>query len=111
MALSTLAQAVAERFKKRIVGDFPGRILEVRVFGSMARGDATDASDLDLFVLVDAPEGSLDDPIISAACDIYREFDFPFPISPHIMSRGHFEELIRRERLLAHDILHEGISI
>jgi predicted nucleotidyltransferase len=39
---------------KRLLEDrFPGRLLDVRVFGSMARGEAHEDSDVDVLVVLD----------------------------------------------------------
>lgn len=110
-SLSPLAAQAARTFKTRAEDAGGGRILEFRVFGSMARGEAHAGSDLDIFVMVDQRDPQLDRAIIEAACSVEEELGFPFLVSPRIMARAHFEELVRRERLLARDILNDGIPL
>ncbi|MCA9791682.1 MAG: nucleotidyltransferase domain-containing protein [Candidatus Eremiobacteraeota bacterium] len=109
--LSPLAEQAARTFKARAEQVGGDRILEFRVFGSMARGEAHAGSDLDIFVMVDQRDPNLDQAIIEAACSVEEEFGFPFLVAPRIMAQAHFEELVRRERLLARDILNEGIPL
>ena len=104
-------RAALERFKRTIETAWPGRVLEMRLFGSMARGDAHEGSDLDVFVMVDERDVDLDKSIRDAAYDVTYELDLPHPISPRIMSRDHFQDLLRLERLLARAIVEEGIKL
>lgn len=47
-----VADAVTE-LKQRLERAFPGRVLEVRVFGSVARGEANEHSDVDVLAVFD----------------------------------------------------------
>jgi len=86
--------AVAERlagvgvdaaFIDRLVGAFPATPLAVVLFGSVARGEAGTASDVDLLVVFDAEA--------TITRSLYRRFDaavdlseFPHPPNPHLVS-------------------------
>jgi uncharacterized protein len=97
--------AYAERLR-RVFGD---RLRDVRLFGSYARGEADEDSDVDVLVLVD---GLTDLEIGTAAGEAAPVIlDYKLPIAPLPMSTERFEELRRRERLLARDIDAEGISL
>lgn len=111
MTLPYLARQAAEQFKARLGDMLPDRAFEMRVFGSMARGEAHEDSDLDVLVLIDREDDALDLTVVRAALQIAREMDLPFPISPLTMTWEHFEELQRRERLLAREILRDGILV
>lgn len=111
MPLPPLIEEIARRFKEKLQTACGDRVLEVRLFGSMARGDFHEASDLDVFVMVDSRELALVDAISTAAWETGYEMELPFSISPLIMARDHFEELHRRERRIARDILTEGIAV
>lgn len=112
MSVSPRVLDLAKQFKAAIVAAFGDRILEVRVFGSMARGDANEDSDLDLFVKVDQKDRPLVRGIVDAACEISEaETAYRPVLSPLVMSRDHFEELLQRERRIARDILIEGVAV
>lgn len=45
-------QLACEAFVERAQEDLGDALVELRLFGSVARGDATDSSDLDIFAIV-----------------------------------------------------------
>ena len=51
MKLTKKERGVVEKFKRRVEEQFPGEIVRMFVFGSKARGDATEESDIDIIVV------------------------------------------------------------
>jgi uncharacterized protein len=98
-----------EEYAKRLRVVFGDRVRDVRLFGSFARGDADEDSDVDVLVLVDG----LTDLEIGRAAEEAAPVIMAsgLAIAPLPMSTERFAELRRRERLLAHDIDVEGISV
>jgi len=80
--LPALRSALRER-AARLAGEHP-EIVEVLLYGSVARGDATPDSDVDLLVVVAACEA----PFLERA-DPYREAfsDFPLDVWPVVYTR------------------------
>ena len=81
-------------------------IVKIILFGSVARGDDTEESDIDILIIT-ANSDELSDKINSAAVDIILEKD-EF-ISPHVMSEEHFNKTIDYPFLT--NVLKEGIII
>lgn len=100
---------LARRFRELAAERHPGEVLEVRIFGSRARDEAGEDSDLDLFVLTRADDHRMRAALQDAVWDVAAEFGFPYPVVPLVMSRERFEDLLRRERLIARDIQEEGV--
>jgi predicted nucleotidyltransferase len=75
-------------FVKRIRQALSDSIVDVRLFGSEARGEATPESDIDVLVIVqpDTARVSLEDRIIDIAFDVNVEFGVY--ISPRVVTPG-----------------------
>jgi predicted nucleotidyltransferase len=101
----------ARRYRTRAEDLFAGEVLEVRVFGSRARGDARPDSDLDLFVLTRGEDPKVRAELMEMAWDVACEMDLPYLPTPHVMSRAHFERMRSLEMRLARDILEEGRAV
>ena len=81
-------------------------IVKIILFGSVARGDDTEESDIDILIITTNSD-ELSDEINSAAVDIILEKD-EF-ISPHVMSEEHFNKTIDYPFLT--NVLKEGVVI
>ena len=98
-----------EAYAIRLRDVFGDRVHDVRLFGSYARGEAHEDSDVDVLVLVD---GMTDREIGVAAGEAAPVIlASGLPLAPLPMSTERFDDLRRRERLLAKDIDAEGISV
>lgn len=108
-SLSHSEKKILGDFKKALLEKFGDRVVDVRLFGSRARGAGDDESDLDVLVLIENPTRAEKNHILDTACDMWLASDIM--LSPLVMSREHFQMLIDRERLLAREIQKEGISL
>ncbi|WP_407422264.1 nucleotidyltransferase domain-containing protein [Methanobrevibacter sp.] len=81
-------------------------IVKIILFGSVARGDDTEESDIDILIITTNSD-ELSDEINRAAVDIILEKD-EF-ISPHVMSEEHFNKTIDYPFLT--NVLKEGVVI
>lgn len=102
---------LAREYARRLKQELGPRLVEVRVFGSRARGDHRTDSDLDLFVLVDRADRPTRNVATDLATDLNLERGFEPFLAPLVMDEPEFELLQGRERRLARDILTQGIKL
>ncbi len=98
------------RFKEG-VGALPGAAVQrVILFGSRARGEGDEGSDLDLAVVLAGDEGPHWRQIVDVATELNLEYEYRVRVSPLIVSQAKLAELWNRERAIADAILVEGIE-
>jgi uncharacterized protein len=105
-ALLELARRLHERY---------GAVLErLVVFGSRARGDASEESDIDLLATLRCDASRMlheERAIWRVAEAVMSERRVFLPLSLVILPAGQFAELLARERRFALDVTKEGIAL
>jgi|YNPNPStandDraft_1061719.scaffolds.fasta_scaffold62937_2 predicted nucleotidyltransferase len=91
---------------EHLLGD---RLVNIVLFGSRARGDFSDESDIDVAIIVRELTKKLKDKILDEVAQVELEYDMP--ISAFVLSEEEFNQLKRRERRIALDIEREGIPL
>jgi uncharacterized protein len=81
----------------------------VRLFGSRARGEGHEHSDLDIALIVASGGRARRYAVYDLAFDVGLEHSVR--LAPLVLEEQQFQELIRRERLVALDIEREGIAL
>jgi predicted nucleotidyltransferase len=109
--LSSLEQQVAVEFARRVRERMGGRIRDMRIYGSRARREAREDSDLDILVLLDKAPLSDRNEISDIGTDLMIEMLIPFQVAPRVMSQADFDQLRSLERLFPSDIERDGISL
>ncbi len=89
-----------------LLGD---RLVNIVLFGSMARGDYHDGSDMDVAVIVRGLTRNLKSQILDQVAEL--EIEHHEPLSVVVFSEEEFDRLKKRERRIALDIEREGISL
>jgi hypothetical protein len=89
-----------------ILGDVNFRML---LFGSRARGDYEEGSDIDVAIIVPSLTRELKNSLFDVVADI--ELKYLTPLSTLVISEADFDFLKHRERRIALDIEREGIPI
>lgn len=82
-------------FSEKIKMLFGGSLREIILFGSYARGDYEETSDVDIAIIADIPhdiENTYNDRIIKILGDIYEDFDYSVTLSPIVISFQFFNE-------------------
>jgi predicted nucleotidyltransferase len=89
-----------------ILGDQLHRMI---LFGSMARGDDTGESDIDVAIIIRGLTRELKNQVLDKVAEI--ELKHLTPLSTIILSEDEFNRLRQRERRIALDIEREGIPL
>lgn len=102
-------RAVAARFADALRARYPGEVLDVRLFGSCARGEAHEDSDVDVAVVLERLDWRTRRDVIDLATDIGLEHDLR--LSPTLFDRATFEHWRVQERPLVMDIERDGVRL
>ena len=98
---------IAEELKYRLSGIV--QLIDFRVFGSRARGDADEYSDLDVFIEVEVISAALRDAISEAAWEVgYQNY---MVISPLIFTRNELENSPLKVSQIVQVIAEEGVVV
>jgi len=100
-ALRRLAAALRERWGEDL--------LEFRLFGSHARGEAHEESDVDVCVVLRHAGWTERRDVIDLATDVGLTFDLR--LSPTVFDASSWERWQRQERPLAMDVEREGVPL
>jgi uncharacterized protein len=98
---------IAEELKKRISETIP--LLDFKVFGSRARGDSEEDSDMDVFLEIESINNSIKEKITEIVWEV--GFNNQLVISPLIYTRDEVENSPLRVSPILKNINTEGISI
>jgi predicted nucleotidyltransferase len=106
--------AVAEtlrRFRSALELRFGERLREMRLFGSWARGEAHDESDVDVFVAIDDLTPDERHEVLGIAYDADAENDWLVLLSPLAYSSADAARMRSGGRRLFRDIDGEGVRL
>jgi uncharacterized protein len=98
--------AIAEHFKQLLLHHL--QPLEIRAFGSRAREDATPDSDLDIFVLVEQVNRSIEK--IVSECAWEAGYAEDVVVVPVVVGRDHLERSLM-DSVFVKNIYREGIAV
>jgi predicted nucleotidyltransferase len=98
-----------EKLKSSIKEFLGDRLVKFVLYGSRAKGDYDQESDIDIAIVVKVLSRELKNQILDKVVGI--EFEYLTPLSAFVLSEEEFEHLKRRERRIAFDIEREGIPL
>lgn len=97
------------RFAEELRRRFGDGVLDVRLFGSFARGEAYEESDVDVAVVLERADRRTRGEVIDIATDIGLPLELN--LSPTIFDRETYERWRRQERPLVMDIERDGVRL
>ena len=100
---------VLKELKHTIEEQIGDRLVKMVLYGSRAKGDFDNESDIDIAIIVRELSRELKHHILDNVAEI--EMRYLTPLSVHILSENEFEHLKRREIRIALDIEREGIPL
>lgn len=101
--------AAVARYREKLAGRFGGRLRELRLFGSYARGEARPDSDVDVLVVIEGLTREEWREACGFAYDVLLESTVY--VGGLTCSLEEWEALRARERRLACDIEREGVPL
>lgn len=107
--LKFVKKLALEEFHKKVINLFSNEIKEIKIFGSVARGEDSSDSDIDVFILVNEKDDELLERVIEISSDICIKYGVL--ISPKIFSAKHWNDLKRLNTLLYKNIEKEGMRL
>ncbi len=107
--LTSSEQSALDELVAAVRGRFGPRLRELALFGSRARGEGDEDSDLDVLVVVDDLSGSEARALGHLAGDLLTRHDVI--VSPFAVSSAHMAQLRARERLIAAEIARDGVPL
>lgn len=110
-ALTALEREVLKRYLQALRRTLGDRLLRAILFGSRARGEGHEESDLDVAVVVRGPEREVYRQVYDVAAELNMEFNYGVRLAPLLVSEDTLEDLRARELAIARAILEEGVSL
>lgn len=109
MKLTKKQLSALQQFQAALEKEFKDTLVDVKLFGSRARGDARKDSDIDVLVIIDSDDWRVCDIVYDIATDILLEMDIC--ISPKVISRNRYNYLYNAKTPFIKNVIRDGISI
>jgi predicted nucleotidyltransferase len=109
MALTVKEMSVIRQFKASVEHVLGRRLIELKIFGSKARGDDKPDSDIDVLVIVTDDDWHICDVVYGIATDILLQTDIS--ISPKVISKNQLELLQKEDTFFLRNISRDAIAV
>ncbi|MFQ5685540.1 MAG: nucleotidyltransferase domain-containing protein [Candidatus Scalindua sp.] len=98
-------------FKDRLPSDVKEHLKRIIVFGSRAKGEAKEESDIDVIVLVDKKTSDIERKLEDVAYQVMWDNDFKPIISLKVFAESRFNSAIKRGFSFYENVQKEGVSV
>ena len=107
MQIQKKYRGAVEEFVRRVLERYRDKIDSIILFGSVARGEAKEDSDIDVLIVIKKEDFKLRRALIGVAFDILLETGSD--ISVKVLSKNEFED--RRDFSFLRNIISEGVKL
>jgi predicted nucleotidyltransferase len=109
MYLTQREKNIINEFKSKVAEAYPDEVINIIVFGSKARGDASEESDIDILVVSMSDDWQMADRIRDIG--YYLELENNLVLSIQVVSQGHIGHLKRIHSQFIRNVEREGIIL
>ena len=109
MTLSAKEKSVLKQFKAGLEQTLGAQLIELKLFGSKARGDGRPDSDVDVLVIVASDDWHIRDKVYDVATDMLLQVDIC--ISPKVISKSRFVQLCKEGTSFIHNVSKDAITV
>ena len=109
MGLKKQERKILEKFRLRIGTLLQDPGVEIKLFGSKARGEAREGSDLDVLVIVSSEDWHLSDRVYEIVTDLLLESGVC--ISPKIISKKQYDDLLREDSPFIRNVIRDAVAV
>jgi uncharacterized protein len=102
---------IALELKRRLPAEVRSHLARLILYGSRARGDAPEDSDLDLVALVDEKTPELEAQMEEVAYRVMWDHDFKPIISLKVFAEGRFRNAVKKGYSYYRNVEREGIEL
>ena len=107
--LTDQEKATLKEFKAKLQEVFGGQLIELRLFGSKARGDGCADSDIDVLVIVTSDDWRICDVVYGVATDVLLQTDIL--ISPKVISENLLGQLQKEDTFFFRNISRDAVAV
>jgi predicted nucleotidyltransferase len=107
--LSALDRQALTLFQERLRHAYPKQVVSIQLFGSKARGTATEESDVDLLVVMTEANWRTSRRVINLAARVWTETGVN--ISPKVYSQGQLADMRRRRNVFLQSVEQDALPV
>ena len=111
MEMNEKDKALIVEFKNRLSSDLKAQLKQVIIYGSRAKGDASEDSDLDVIALVENKTPVIDSALNDLIYQIMWDHDFSPIISLKVFGESEFHDALKRGFSYYRNVQQEGIAV
>ena len=109
MTLSAKEKSLLKQFKAGLEQAVGAQLIELKLFGSKARGDDQPDSDIDVLVIVVTDDSHIRESVYNIVTDILLQTDLC--ISPKIISKDKFDQLRKENTSFIRNVSRDAITV